>query len=131
MAQPIRGYDGTITAAGVATGFVNNWEVSLKTEEQTEGPFIGDNGNTYTFTTSRSLEGKLEATIPVGKDAGQTALISGAINGSILSIVLATTNGYTITIPSGSISGFSMKQDAKESVTVSFDFKSSGTFTVA
>ena len=34
MAQPIRGYEGSITVAGIATGFVNNWEVSLETEEK-------------------------------------------------------------------------------------------------
>ena len=88
MAQPIRGYDGSVTIAGVATGFVNNWEVSLETEEKSIGPFIGDGGLLYTYTTSRKLTGKLEATIPTGKDAGQTVLISGALNSSIVSIVL-------------------------------------------
>ncbi|HTH22209.1 MAG TPA: hypothetical protein VL854_08330 [Nitrososphaeraceae archaeon] len=131
MAQPIRGYDGSVTIADVATGFVNNWEVSLETEEKSIGPFIGDGGLLYTYTTSRKLTGKLEATIPTGKDAGQTVLISGALNSSIVSIVLATTGGYTVTIPSGTISAFSMSQDASESVKVNFDFSSSGSFTVA
>jgi hypothetical protein len=58
-------------------------------------------------------------------------LISGALNSSILSIVLVTTGGYTVTIPSGTVSGFSMSQDASESVKVNFDFSSSGSFTVA
>jgi len=131
MAQPIKGYDGTITVQGTAAGFVNNWEVNLETEEKTVGPFIGDGGVLYTYTTSRKLAGKLEATIPIGKDAGQTILLSGALNSSSINIVLVTTNGYTITVPSGTISTFSMKQDAAESVTVSFDFSSSGSFTVA
>jgi len=39
MAQPIKGYEGTITAEGIATGFVNNWEVNLETDEKTVGPF--------------------------------------------------------------------------------------------
>jgi len=131
MAQPIKGYDGTITVQGTAAGFVNNWEVNLETEEKTVVPFIGDGGVLYTYTTSRKLAGKLEATIPIGKDAGQTILLSGALNSSSINIVLVTTNGYTITVPSGTISTFSMKQDAAESVTVSFDFSSSGSFTVA
>jgi len=37
MAQPIRGYDGTVTLAGIATGFVTDWQVQLETQEQTEG----------------------------------------------------------------------------------------------
>ncbi len=130
MAQPIRGYEGSITAAGINTGFVNNWEVSLETEEKSVGPFIGDGGVLYTYTTSRKLVGKLEATIPIGKDAGQTALISGALNSSPINLLLETTNGYTVTIPSGTISGFSMSQDAAESVKVTFDFSSSGTFSI-
>lgn len=130
MAQPIRGYEGSIEVQGVNTGFVNNWEVSLETEEKSVGPFIGDNGLLYTYTTSRRLTGKLEATIPIGKDAGQTVLISGALNSSAINIVLTTTGGYVVTIPSGTISGFSMSQDAAESVKVNFEFSSSGAFTI-
>lgn len=130
MAQPIKGYEGTITVDGQATGFVNNWEVNLETEEKTVGPFIGDGGVLYTYTTSRKLAGTLEATIPTGRDAGQSILLSGAINSSNINIVLVTTGGYTITVPSGTISTFSMTQDAAESVTLSFDFSSSGAFTI-
>lgn len=64
------------------------------------------------------------------KDAGQTLLISGALNSAPVSLILVTTGGYTVTIPSGTVSTFSMAQDAGETVTVSFDFSSSGTFTV-
>lgn len=131
MAQPIKGYEGTVTVEGVGTGFINSWEVSLETDEKTVGPFIGDNGVLYTYTTSRVLQGTIEATIPVGKDAGQTLLLSGALNSSLVAIVLATTGGYTVTLPSGTVTTFTMAQDAGETVTVSFDFSSSGTFTVA
>lgn len=130
MAQPIKGYEGTITVNGTLTGFINNWEVSLETEEKTVGPFIGDGGVLYTYTTSRRLAGTLEATVPVGRDAGQTILLSGALNSSNINIILTTDNGYTITVPSGTVSTFSMTQDAAESVTISFDFSSSGNFTI-
>ncbi len=92
---------------------------------------INDGGNTYTYTTSRSLTGTLEAVVPAGKDAGQTLLLSGAINSGYLDLVLTTTGGYTITVPSGIISNFTMGQDAAETVTLSFDFRSNGAFTVA
>lgn len=130
MAQPIRGYEGTVTIAGITTAFVSDWQVQLDTQEQTEGPFIGDNGNLYTYTTSRKLTGTLNATVPTGKDAGQTAMLSGALNSSLISIVLVTTNGYTVTIPSGTVSKFTLKQEGKGTVTLSFDFSSSGDFDV-
>lgn len=131
MGQPIRGYDGTVTVAGIATAFVNDWSVELDTQEQAEGPFIGDNGVLYTYTTSRRLTGSLNATVPIGKDAGQTALLSGALNSTLVSMVLVTTGGYTVTIPSGSIGKFTLAQDAKGTVSLSFDFSSSGTFSIA
>ncbi len=131
MAQPIRGYDGTVTLAGVATAFVTDWQVQLDTQEQTEGPFIGDGGVLYTYTTSRKLSGSLNSTVPIGKDAGQTAMLSGALNSSLVSILLVSTGGYTVTIPSGSVSKFTLKQEAKGTITLSFDFSSSGTFSVA
>ncbi len=131
MAQPIRGYEGTVTIAGTLTAFVSDWQVQLDTQEQTEGPFIGDNGTLYTYTTSRKLTGSINATVPTGKDAGQTALLSGALNSSLVSIVLVTTGGYTVTVPSGSVSKFTLKQEGKGTVTLSFDFSSSGTFSVA
>ena len=130
MGQPIRGYDGTVTVAGIATAFVTDWQVQLDTQEQTEGPFIGDNGVLYTYTTSRKLTGSLNATVPIGKDAGQTAMLSGALNSSLVSIVPVATGGYTVTIPSGSVSKFTLKQEAKGTVSLSFDFSSSGSFTV-
>lgn len=134
MAQPIKGYEGTITVNDgtddIPMGFVNNWEVSLETEEQTVGPFIGDGGVLYSYTTSRSLSGTLEATVPIGKDAGQTAMVEATLNGDNVSLVLVTTGGYTVTLPASAISGFSMSQDAGETVTVSFDFRSSGAFTI-
>lgn len=128
---PIKGYEGTITVGGDAVAWVSNWEVQLETEEQDIGPFINDGGNTYSYTTSRRLTGSLEAVIPSGKDAGQTTMLSGAINGSNLTLILATTGGYTVTVPSGIISNFTMGQDASETVTLSFDFRSNGTFSVA
>lgn len=131
MALPIKGYEGSISAGGTDVAWVSTWEVSLETEEADIGPFINDGGNTYTYTTSRSLTGTLEAVVPAGKDAGQTLLLSGAINSGYLDLVLTTTGGYTITVPSGIVSNFTMGQDAAETVTLSFDFRSNGAFTVA
>lgn len=131
MATPIRGYAGSITVSGVTVNWIGNWSANLETEEVEQGPFIGDGGVVYSFTTNRRITGSLEGTVPSGKDAGQTAAINAAINGNEVPITLVTTGGYTITIPSGIIQNFDMGQDASESVSLSFEFRSSGTFTVA
>lgn len=133
MAVPIKGYEGTVTIAdgssGVLATWINSWEVSLETEEKTVGPFINDGGVLYSYTTSRSLKGKIEATVPSGRDTAQTLLVSGAISGANLYFDLQTTNGYRIRT-SGVASAFSMNQDAADTPKISFEFASVGTFTV-
>src|SRR6476659_7748483 len=133
MATPIQGYLGTVTIANSASGvlatWIDSWEVSLDTTDKTVGPFINDGGVEYTYTTSRKLKGKIEATIPNGRDSAQTMLVSGAISGATLFFDLQTTNGYRIQT-SGVPSAFSMTQAASESPKISFEFSSVGTFTV-
>lgn len=133
MSVPIKGYEGTVTiadgASGVLATWIDSWEVSLELDEKTVGPFINDGGVTYTYTTSRKLKGKIEATIPSGRDAAQTLLVSGAINGATLYFDLQTTNGYRIRT-SGTPSAFTMTQAASETPKISFEFGSVGTFTV-
>lgn len=133
MATPIKGYEGTVTIAdgssGVLATWINSWEASLETEEKTVGPFINDNGTSYSYTTSRKLKIKFEATIPSGRDAAQTLLVSGAISGANLYFDLQTTNGYRIRT-SGVASAFSMTQDAGDTPKISFEAGSVGTFTV-
>ena len=58
-------------------------------------------------------------------------MLSGALNSSLISIVLVTTGGYTVTVPSGIVNKFTLKQEGKGTVTLAFDYESSGTFTVA
>ena len=133
MATPIKGYEGTVTiadgASGVLATWVNSWEVSLEVDEKTVGPFINDAGNLYTYTTSRKLKGKIEATIPSGRDAAQTLLVSGAVSGANLYFDLQTTNGYRIRT-SGVASAFTMTQAGDDTPKISFEFGSVGTFTV-
>lgn len=128
--QPIKGFDGTVTVAGQDVAWISEWEVNLEVEEQTVGPFIGDNGNKYTFVTSRELSGTFTGTVPSGKDAGQTAIISGALNGNYVSISLVTNTGYTVTVPSGLITTFGLTQTGEESIGITAEFRSSGSFTV-
>lgn len=133
MASPIIGYQGTVTIANTSTGilatWINSWEVSLDAQEKTVGPFINDNGTEYTYTTSRKLKIKVEATIPSGRDSAQTLLVSGAISGGTLFFDLQTTNGYRIQT-SGAATSFSMTQDASDTPKFSFEATSTGAFTV-
>ena len=130
MSTPLRGYEGSITAASEAVTWVSNWSLSLETEQTEIGPFISDGGTKYTFTSSRKLTGSIEATIPSGTDTGQTELLSGAINGSNVALVLTMTGGYTINL-TAIVNNFEMSQDAEDTNTLSFDFESTGGFTIA
>lgn len=129
--EPLKGYSGTVTATGTAVGWVSTWEVTIEKEEKLIGPFIADNGNQYAYYTSKRLTGKLEATIPKNKDSGQTALINAGVNDTTVNLVLATDLGYTVTVNSGLVGSLTMTQEAAETVTVTFDFSSNGTFTIA
>lgn len=127
----IKGYEGSITVSGVQVLWANSWEANVETEELDIGPFINDGGKTYTTTSSRTMTGTIEVTVPKNKDSGQTALVAATLDGNPREIVLTTTFGYVITIPSGIITNMSMTQDAAESITASFDFRDSGGFTIA
>ncbi len=127
----IKGYEGTITVSGVSVLWANSWEATIETEELSIGPFINDGGRTYSTTTSRTMTGSIEVTVPKNKDTGQGVLVTAVQDGNPRQIVLTTTLGYTITIPSGIITSFNMTQDAAESITASFDFKDSGGFTIS
>jgi hypothetical protein len=129
--EPIVGTEGTVTLNSLLTAFIKGWEISLDITEQTAGPYIGDGGKLYPYQVSNNLKGKIDADIPKSKDSGQTAMINAGINGTKVPIELVTTDGYTITIPSGIVSGFQMNQDASNTVKISFDFKSFGGYTVA
>lgn len=130
---PIRGFAGTITAGAADTpvGWITSWEVSVESDNQTIGPFINDNGQMYTYNTSTSLNGSFDGVVPSSKNAGQTVLVSGGLNSTYVKLVLTTTGGYTITVPSGLITSFTLGQDAGETASFSADFMSNGSFTVA
>lgn len=133
MATPIQGYLGTVTIANSASGvlatWISSWEASLETQEKTVGPFINDGGTEYTYTTSRKLKIKFEATVPSGRDAGQTLLVSGAVSGATLFFDLQTTNGYRVQT-SGVATTFTLNQDASDTPKMSFEATSTGTFTI-
>lgn len=131
MSQPIRGFEGEVVISDIATGFISNWQLQIDRQEQVEGPFIGDNGTLYPYTTTTKYTGSLSATIPSGKDSGQTALLSGALNGSYISMRLTSTGGYTFTIPSGNMTKVTVKQEAKGTVTLDADFSVLGTISVS
>lgn len=126
----IKGYEGSITVSGVNVLWASTWEAKIETEELEIGPFIGDGGKTYSTTTSRKMTGSIEVTVPKNKDSGQSAMIAAVQDGNPRQIVLTTTLGYVVTIPSGILTTMTMGADAKETVTVSFDFRDSGGFSI-
>lgn len=129
--QPIRGFEGTLTASGTEVQWVENWKCQLDVSEKDIGPFLDDGGQLYTYVSSKRLSGSIDCIIPKNRTAGQTVLLSGAINGTPIDLVLTTTYGYTISIPSGLLGNVKMEQNAGETIKASFDFKSNGYFTVS
>lgn len=128
---PIRGFDGTISVNSTVVAWLNSWEVSVENENQTIGPFIGDGGIQYTYNTSRMLTGSFDGVTPSGKNAGQTLLVSGGLSSAYVALTLTTTNGYTITVPSGLITSFTIGQEAGGTASFSADFMANGNFTVS
>jgi hypothetical protein len=130
---PIRGFAGTITigASDTPVGWISSWEVSVENDNQTIGPFINDGGAMYTYNTAVSLNGSFDGVVPSGKNAGQTLLVTNATGSTYVKLVLTTTGGYTITVPSGLITSLTLGQDAGETTSISADFMANGNFTIA
>lgn len=130
----LQGWDGsvTITISGSPStmGKVKKWSASVDFAEKTEGPFIGGDGTTEVATISKSLKGKLEAVIPVGRDAGQTALLTHALAMGEFALSLVEEGGYTVSVDTAKISGLMIDNDGADTSKITFDFKNSGTFDI-
>ncbi|MBK9944214.1 MAG: hypothetical protein IPP13_21650 [Kouleothrix sp.] len=130
----LQGFDGsvTITTTGSPTvvGKVKKWSGDVSFKETEEGPFIGGDGTTEVVSTSKMIKGKLECVVPLGRDAGQSALMAAALAFGTFNLSLVETNGYTVTVATAKVSGFAFDNDGAGSVKLTFDFRNSGTFSI-
>lgn len=134
MALGLQGWDGsvtiTISASPTVMGKVSKWSASVDFKEVEEGPFIGGDGSTEVQSVSKMLKGKLECTVPIGRDAGQTALITQALAFGDFELTLVEADGYTIDLPVAKVSSLAFENAGDDTAKVSFDFRNSGTFTI-
>lgn len=133
---PIRGYDGTVQQGATPTDLlgVESWEADIDVDITKVGPFLNDAGKIYKVRGGQDCKGKVKCSVPGGKDANQTALVTALTGGTDINLVLkeGTTGGlgYTLTVPTAIVSKVKLGQDAKGGATVEFEFESNGTFTL-
>jgi hypothetical protein len=136
MGTIIKGLDGwlKIKASGDAqysnARFISQWQASLATAQVDQGPFLNDLGRVYTFTTTKRITGSFDVTVPTDRIDVHTALINSANSGIEVGLRLISRGGYTWTIPSGVITGYSVTNSAGAAVTMTFNFTDNGGFTV-
>ncbi len=131
----LQGFEGSVTITigmdDTVVGKVRKWSAEVTFKEQEEGPFIGSDGTTEVVSVSKMLKGKLECAIPSGGDAGQTALLTQALALGSFQLDLVEDDGYTINVPTAKVSGLAFDNDGGGTPKLSFDFRNSGSFTIA
>ncbi len=102
--------------------FAEQWQASLNTQQVDAGPFLNDSGKTYSFTTTRRIQGSFQITAETGNQSIHTKLINLSMSGTYFALKLKSRGGYEMFIPSALLSGFQMTNAANDRVTISFDF---------
>jgi len=135
----IRGLDGWLKlrvsgglneAQYVNARFISQWQATVNTQVVKVGPYLNDNGRTYSFTTSRNITGTFDVNLPTVREDIHTALVTAATSGIDVGLRLISKGGFTWKIPSGIISTYSVTNNATGVVTMTFNFEDNGGFSV-
>ena len=135
---PMRGYDGKVEQGATPTPLlgVESWEADVDVEVTKVGPFLNDGGKVYKIRGGQDCKGKAKCSVPDGKDANQTALITALTNGDDIKLILTQgeqgtgTGGYVLTIATAIISKVKPSQDSKGGPALEFEFEANGGFTI-
>jgi hypothetical protein len=96
MPTPLKGTAGTLTHNGVSITWVGKWDTKPKVSTATQGPYVGD-ANEYEVSGGIITDFDIEADVPSGKDAAQTAMLASLMGQTNEPLVLTQTGGYTAT----------------------------------
>lgn len=135
----LEGTDGLIqvgpTTALTTVGYVSKWKLTLKTDMNTKGPYIG-NATLYKTRKAKTSSGSLDFDIPAGRDAGVSAAI--AVHESATNVRLSlrsgaatVTLGYTYTAANAGLSGVDLEGDAENGYSGTCNFEDMDGYTFA
>lgn len=126
------GTDGAVKAGPSGTppsvGYLTEWEFEAKTEVKKQGPFVGD-ANIQKVRAGKDGEGTLKGFTPVGRDAGQTALMAALEGGSDIRLEMIEDDGYTIVVATAIITSYKTGMKSDEGVPFECKFECSGGWT--
>lgn len=115
------------TAAPTTVSFSTTYSIQMTEEVNRRGPYIG-NANRQKVRGARDSSGSITCEIPVGRDAGQTALVSAFMNGTDIHLTLRegnATDAYTYEADV-IITQLTSTGNAAEGYTLEFSFEDNG-----
>ena len=136
MSTLITGSDGLVqigpTNAYTTVGLVSEFSVECKTDITTKGPYIGD-ATLRKVRSGRTSSGKLTADVPVGRNTGQTGLITVHESGTNIRITLTggtTTTGYQYVATNAAVEGVTYTGNAQDGYSLEFAFQDMDGYTL-
>lgn len=131
MANPVIGYDGSITigSSPVTVNKVRKWSHSGEREETEQGPWVGD-GNKVVTVGGKLGTLELEGDIPIAGDAGVDDIKDAFENGTTPPITVTQEDGYAVAYASGAAyTAFNLETEANGTQTWTATVK--GAYTIS
>lgn len=126
MPNGITGDKGKIKIATDVFTWVGEFELTLKNNDTTIGPHIGD-ANEYPLYTSQIWEWSMKGTVPSGLDTAQTALRTAAANRTSPALEFYAFNGNSVAFAAGTTLVGEWKTGLKADGTHTFEAKGKAT----
>ena len=126
----IQGTEGSITTGTTPTtvGKISEWEATLATEVKENGPWIGSNAKDK-VRGAKGCSGSMKGFIPVGRDTGQTSLVTAHETGADIKLVFTADDGYVLTITTAMITELKVGQKSDEGAPFEASFADNGGYT--
>lgn len=136
MANPVSGVFTTVTwdadgagaGAAVAVNLGSTYEYDEETQTEEQGPFFNQ-AEIIEIATGDKVTLKLEGSVPETTATGLDALYTARVNRTRGTLLIDTIKGKKITLTNTLIKKYSLKGDAKGSVTFSIEATGAGAVT--